>query len=99
MTDTVPSPAVAFSRVSFAFDDHQVLRDISFSIPAGSMHVVLGSSGAGKSVLLKLILGLLRPDEGQISVNGRRVDNMTEPQLLQETRHLIVLQPAPSPPH
>jgi phospholipid/cholesterol/gamma-HCH transport system ATP-binding protein len=82
MTDPVPPPAVVFSHVSFAFDDHQVLRDISFTIPAGSMHVVLGSSGAGKSVMLKLILGLLRPDEGQISVNARRVDNMTEPQLL-----------------
>ena len=52
------------SKVSFAFDDHVVLRDISFSVPKGSMKILLGPSGAGKSVVLKLILGLLRPDSG-----------------------------------
>jgi phospholipid/cholesterol/gamma-HCH transport system ATP-binding protein len=68
--------------VSFAFDDHQVLRDISFTVPKGSMRIVLGPSGAGKSVMLKLILGLLRPDQGEIRVNGQRVDNTTETELL-----------------
>ena len=54
----VPS-AVVFDTVSFAFDDHVVLRDVSFSVPKGSMKILLGASGAGKSVVLKLILGLL----------------------------------------
>jgi len=74
--------AVVFDRVSFAFDEHEVLRDISFSVPAGSMRILLGASGAGKSVVLKLILGLLRPDSGRIFVNGQRVDNMAEDDLL-----------------
>ena len=85
-TDTAPEPAaplaVVFDKVSFAFDDHVVLRDISFSIPTGSMKILLGASGAGKSVVLKLILGLLRPDSGRILVNGRRTDTMTEPELV-----------------
>ena len=76
------SPAVVFDRVSFAFDEHVVLRDISFSVPKGSMSILLGASGAGKSVLLKLILGLLRPDAGAILVNGQRVDLMSEHDLL-----------------
>jgi len=75
-------PAVVFDKVSFAFDEHEVLRDVSFSVPAGSMRILLGASGAGKSVLLKLILGLLRPDAGRILVNGERIDAMTEHDLL-----------------
>jgi len=76
-------PAVVFENVSFAFDEHVVLRDVSFTVPKGSMSILLGASGAGKSVLLKLILGLFRPDSGTILVNGQRVDNMPERDLLQ----------------
>jgi phospholipid/cholesterol/gamma-HCH transport system ATP-binding protein len=76
------SPAVVFDHVSFAFDDHVILREISFSISKGSMKILLGSSGSGKSVVLKLILGLLRPDTGRIFVNGQRVDDMPERDLL-----------------
>jgi phospholipid/cholesterol/gamma-HCH transport system ATP-binding protein len=76
------APAVIFDGVSFAFDEHVVLRDISFGIPRGSTKVLLGASGAGKSVVLKLILGLLRPDSGTIVVNGQRIDNMSERDLM-----------------
>jgi phospholipid/cholesterol/gamma-HCH transport system ATP-binding protein len=80
--EEVPS-AVVFDTVSFAFDEHVVLRDISFKIPKGSMRILLGASGSGKSVVLKLILGLLRPDSGMILVNGQRIDEMNEAELLQ----------------
>jgi phospholipid/cholesterol/gamma-HCH transport system ATP-binding protein len=78
----VDSDAVVFDNVSFAFDDHVVLKDISFSVPKGSMRILLGASGAGKSIVLKLILGLLRPDAGTIVVNGERIDRMPERDLL-----------------
>jgi phospholipid/cholesterol/gamma-HCH transport system ATP-binding protein len=81
--DTPPSPpAVVLDHVSFSFDDHEVLRDISLTVPKGSMSIILGASGAGKSVLLKLILGLYRPDSGTIFVNGERIDTMAERDLL-----------------
>jgi phospholipid/cholesterol/gamma-HCH transport system ATP-binding protein len=80
---TVAAIAVAFEHVSLAFDGHVVLRDITFTIPKGTMRILLGASGAGKSVLLKLILGLLRPDSGRILVNGQRIDDMPERDLLQ----------------
>ena len=70
------SAAVVFDHVSFAFDEHVVLRDTSFSVPKGGMKILLGASGSGKSVVLKLILGLLRPDAGVILVNGQRVDRL-----------------------
>jgi phospholipid/cholesterol/gamma-HCH transport system ATP-binding protein len=74
--------AVIFDKVSFAFDDHIVLQEISFSIPVGSMRILLGASGTGKSILLKLILGLLRPDSGTIIVNGQSIGDMSERDLM-----------------
>jgi phospholipid/cholesterol/gamma-HCH transport system ATP-binding protein len=74
--------AVEFDRVSLAFDDHVVMRDLSFSVPRGSMRILLGASGAGKSLVLKLILGLLRPDSGTILLNENRVTEMSELDLL-----------------
>jgi phospholipid/cholesterol/gamma-HCH transport system ATP-binding protein len=74
--------AVVFDGVSLAFDEQVVLRDVSFEIPRGAMRILIGDSGAGKSVLLKLILGLLRPDSGAIYVHGQRVDTMLERDLL-----------------
>ena len=76
------APAIVFDKVSIAFDDQAVLRDISFSVPRGSMAILLGASGAGKSVVLKLILGLLRPDSGAIYVSGQSIGRMTEPDLM-----------------
>lgn len=75
-------PIIEFDRVSFAFDDHVVLQDLSFRIAKGSMRFLLGPSGSGKSVLLKLILGLLRPDSGTITVNGHRIHELSEEELL-----------------
>jgi phospholipid/cholesterol/gamma-HCH transport system ATP-binding protein len=80
--DAPVAPAVRFDRVWFAFDDHVVLNDISFSVPRGEMRILLGASGSGKSVLLKLILGLLRPDSGRILVDGLDLGEMREPALM-----------------
>jgi phospholipid/cholesterol/gamma-HCH transport system ATP-binding protein len=74
--------AVEFENVSLSFDDLVVLKDLNFSVPKGSMRVLLGVSGAGKSLVLKLALGLLRPDSGTILVNGNRVTEMPEVELL-----------------
>jgi phospholipid/cholesterol/gamma-HCH transport system ATP-binding protein len=75
-------PVVVFDHVSLAFDDNVVLRDVSFSVRAGRMTILLGASGAGKSVVLKLILGLLKPDSGVIRINGERTDNMPEREMM-----------------
>jgi phospholipid/cholesterol/gamma-HCH transport system ATP-binding protein len=76
-------PIVVFDRVSLSFDDKVILRDISFTLKTGHTKIFLGASGAGKSTILRLILGLLKPDSGVIFVNGERVDNMTEDQMMQ----------------
>ncbi len=80
--DTTVPLAVEFDDVSLAFDEQVVLRGVTFSVPQGSMRILLGASGSGKSVILKLILGILRPDTGRILVNGERIDRMSERDLL-----------------
>jgi phospholipid/cholesterol/gamma-HCH transport system ATP-binding protein len=76
------SPIVVFDKVSLAFDEKVILREVSFTLIKGHTKIFLGASGAGKSTILKLILGLLKPDAGVIWVNGERIDGMSERQLM-----------------
>ena len=75
-------PIIVFDGVGLAFDDKVILDGVSFTLKTGHTKIFLGASGAGKSTILRLILGLLKPDAGQIFVNGERVDVMTEDQLM-----------------
>lgn len=75
-------PIVVFDGVHLAFDDKVILRDVSFTLQTGHTKIFLGASGAGKSTILRLILGLLKPDEGRIFVNGEEVGDMHEDQLM-----------------
>jgi phospholipid/cholesterol/gamma-HCH transport system ATP-binding protein len=81
-------PAVVFKNVSLSFDEKPVLRDVSFELLPGHTKIILGASGSGKSTILKLILGLLKPDGGEIWVHGSRVDSMSEVQLMKVRNHL-----------
>ncbi|MFN8060845.1 MAG: ATP-binding cassette domain-containing protein [Vicinamibacterales bacterium] len=82
------APVVVFDRVSLAFDDKVILREVSFTLILGHTKIILGASGAGKSTVLKLILGLLRPDSGVIWVYGERVDLMSERELMRVRNEL-----------
>ena len=76
------SAAVSFDRVSIAFDDVTVLRDVSFTVPRGGTTVLMGGSGTGKSVILRLAIGLLRPDTGEVRIHGVPTTGMTEKALM-----------------
>jgi phospholipid/cholesterol/gamma-HCH transport system ATP-binding protein len=80
--DATGAPVVVFDKVSLAFDDKVILRQVSFTLIKGHTKIILGASGAGKSTILKLILGLLKPDAGVVWVNGERVDEMNELELM-----------------
>jgi phospholipid/cholesterol/gamma-HCH transport system ATP-binding protein len=88
MTDAnqAQEPVIRLEGVSKAFDGHTVLDEVSFRVPKGKAFCLLGKSGAGKSVTLKLLIGLLRPDEGDVVVNGRSVPGLSPPDL-SELRH------------
>jgi phospholipid/cholesterol/gamma-HCH transport system ATP-binding protein len=82
------APVVLFDKVNLSFDEKVILRDVTFSVRAGHTKIFLGASGAGKSTILKLMLGLLKPDSGTIWVLGHRVDLMTEAQLMGVRHHM-----------
>ena len=73
---------VVFDHVQLAFDDKVVLKDVSFELKSGHTKIILGASGSGKSTILKIIVGLLRADAGAIVVNGERVDELTEQEMM-----------------
>ena len=70
-----------FKDVELGFDRHLVLRGVSFQLHRGETKVLFGVAGSGKSVLLKLALGLLKPDSGTITVLGEEITSMTEQQM------------------
>ena len=74
---------IQLNHVSKAFGRLVVLDDLSLSIPKGQSLVVIGASGTGKSVLIKHVVGLLKPDEGEVFFDGARVDLMPERQLME----------------
>src|SRR5579885_1491796 len=77
-----------FDRVALQFGDKIVLRELSFSLRRGETIVILGETGSGKTVVLKLTMGLLKPDSGRISVLGREITSLTEEQLFDIRRNI-----------
>ncbi len=76
MTET--TPAISVRDLHKGFDSNQVLRGVDLDVNTGRSLVVIGGSGTGKSVLLKCIIGLMRPDRGTIEVDGRNISRHTE---------------------
>jgi phospholipid/cholesterol/gamma-HCH transport system ATP-binding protein len=76
------APVIVFDRVHLAFDDKVVLKEVSFTLIKGHTKIILGASGSGKSTSLKIITGLLKADTGVVWVNGQRVDQLTEREMM-----------------
>jgi len=72
---------IQFDHVCFSYGERTVLKDVSFLIDSGERVAILGGSGEGKTTILKLILGLLRPDSGRIMVDGQDITIKTESEL------------------
>jgi phospholipid/cholesterol/gamma-HCH transport system ATP-binding protein len=73
-----PEPVIVFRDVSISFDGRAVLEDVSFSVDRGQTLCILGRSGVGKSVSLRMLMGFLRPDSGSIRVNGQEITDLSE---------------------
>jgi phospholipid/cholesterol/gamma-HCH transport system ATP-binding protein len=80
-----------FRNVSKSFDDNAVLKDVSFFVNQGETAVIMGRSGVGKSVSLKLLLGFLKPDEGKIIVAGQDVTDWNEKQFSEIRRRVTMV--------
>jgi phospholipid/cholesterol/gamma-HCH transport system ATP-binding protein len=75
-------PAIEFRNVTMEFDDRKILNDLSFKVMKGETKIILGGSGCGKSTTIKLVLGLLKPNSGQILVDGEDITNYNEVQMM-----------------
>ena len=80
-----------FRNIYKSFDDNAVLKDVSFFVEHGETAVIMGRSGVGKSVSLKLLLGFLKPDEGRIIVAGQDVTDWTESQFSEIRRRVTMV--------
>src|SRR5271167_4884589 len=80
-----------FRNVSKSFDENDVLKDVNFFVNHGETAVIMGRSGVGKSVSLKLLLGFLRPDEGSIIVAGQDVTKWTEAQFAEIRKRVTMV--------
>jgi phospholipid/cholesterol/gamma-HCH transport system ATP-binding protein len=87
----VPEAIISLRGVTKRFGSHTVLEDISFDLPKGKISAIMGPSGTGKSVLLKNIIGLLRPEAGEIWVDGEETVGMGERDLYRVRRKFGVL--------
>jgi len=85
---TTGDPLVVFDEVSIRFDEHEVLKSVSFKVQPGETRIILGPAGCGKSVLMKLANGLIQPDEGTIWVFGERIDHAPELSLYPMRAHV-----------
>lgn len=80
-TNHQPTPAIELRNVVKTYGDAVILNRISFTVRRGEAKVILGGSGSGKSTILKLIIGLEKPDEGEILVDGEEISRYRESQL------------------
>ena len=74
-------PRIEFRKVSLAYDDHVVLDDVSFLVWPAELKLMLGESGGGKSTVIKLTLGLEKPDAGEILIDGEEISGLSEEEL------------------
>src|SRR5215212_1185707 len=80
--------AIEFREVSLAFGDNMILDRVSFGVRYGESKIVMGGSGTGKSTLLRLVLGLLKADSGQIFVDGEEITDYKEEDMMQVRRKI-----------
>jgi len=71
-------PLISFSHVSMWFGDRKILDNVSFTLDRGETLCILGRSGVGKSVALRILMGFLKPQVGSIRVNGEEINGFTE---------------------
>ncbi len=75
-------PAIEFRHVHLAFDDKVILDGVSFKVRRGETKIILGRSGSGKSTIIRLVLGLTKPDDGEILIDGEDITYLTEAEMM-----------------
>jgi phospholipid/cholesterol/gamma-HCH transport system ATP-binding protein len=90
-TPATDSPVISYQNVRIGFDEGEVLRGVSFQVRERETKVLVGETGTGKTLLLKMAAGLVQPNSGRVTVLGREVSAMSEAELLDFRRQLGVV--------
>ncbi|WP_152902452.1 ABC transporter ATP-binding protein [Neisseria bacilliformis] len=87
----MPQPFIEMNNVAFAYGDRPILNGVSFAVERGSFAAVMGGSGSGKTTLMRLITGQIRPQSGQVLIEGRNLARFTSAELYEHRRRMGVL--------
>ncbi len=87
----VSEPVIVFSNVSISFGDRTILKDVNFHVERGQTLCILGRSGVGKSVSLRMLMGFLKPDSGSIRVNGAEITELDEAAMQEVRKHVTMV--------
>lgn len=80
--EAVSKPIISFSHVSMSFGDRKILEDVSFNVHRGQTLCILGRSGVGKSVALRILMGFLKPQVGSVQVEGEEINSFSEEEMM-----------------
>ncbi|MDD5544686.1 MAG: ATP-binding cassette domain-containing protein [Acidobacteriia bacterium] len=80
--ESTVAPAIEVRKLSISFEEHAVLDNVSFRVREGETKVILGESASGKTVLIKLISGLIKPDSGKVFIFGKEITPLSEDELM-----------------
>ncbi|MDE3200956.1 MAG: ATP-binding cassette domain-containing protein [Acidobacteriota bacterium] len=86
-----PPPKISFNHVSITLNDRPILKDVSFQVNRGQTLCILGRSGVGKSVTLRILMGFLRPEVGSISVDGTEINLLNEDAMNEMRQHITMV--------
>lgn len=83
--------AIRMKNLSYTVDGRKILEDVSFVLEQGVNRTILGASGCGKTTILKLLLGLLKPDSGRITINGQSIQELPENELIRVRKQIAIV--------
>jgi phospholipid/cholesterol/gamma-HCH transport system ATP-binding protein len=89
--ETPAQPIISFSHVSMSFGDRKILDDVSFTVHRGQTLCILGRSGVGKSVALRILMGFLKPQVGSIRVDGEEINAFTEEDMMSVRKRVTMV--------
>ena len=87
----IPNPGIRMEKVCYAVGGRQILNDFDLHLERGVNRTILGVSGAGKTTILKLLLGLLKPDKGRVYIDGQCLNGLTESELTRVRRRIAIV--------
>jgi phospholipid/cholesterol/gamma-HCH transport system ATP-binding protein len=89
--DSLTQNAISMEKLCYSVDSRKILENVDFVLERGVNRTILGASGCGKTTILRLLLGLLKPDSGRVIINGEPLEKMTEKELIRARKNFAIV--------